>query len=146
MLKCYIWSTFLYGAETWTLNQDLKNKIEAFEMWCYRRMLKIKYTDHVSNDLVLAIARDQRKLLKVCHERKMRYFGHLVRAGGMLANICLGKIEGRRARGGQRMQWSKEIFKLAGVNSVGELVALARDREEWRIMVANPQNWGGHND
>ena len=139
MLKSYVWSTLLYGSEAWTLSKTLKNRIEAFEMWCYRRMLKIKYTEHVPNDLVLIHASAQRNLLNICHERKLRYFGHIVRAEGIQAKICLGKINGKRARGRQKLQWSTEIFQLANTSSIYELVEFARDRARLRVMAANLQ-------
>ena len=98
-LKCYIWSTLLYGAETWTLSQSLKNKIEAFEMWCYRRMLKISYTEHVSNDVVLIFAGAKRTLLKLCLKRKLEYFGHFVREGVCQQMYVWVKQEGRGREG-----------------------------------------------
>ena len=106
------------------------------------RKLKIKYTDHVSNDLVLAYMKTERTLLETCQVRKMKYFGHFVREGGLLANICLGKIEGRRARGRQRIQWAEDIRKRAGTTKIGDVVRLAHNRKEWRAMTANPHPLG----
>ena len=146
LLNCYVWSTFLYGSEAWTLTKTLKDRINAFEMWCYRRMLKVSYKEHVSNELVLIWAKTQRKLLTVCLDRKLRYFGHIVREEGQMANVCMGKISGKRARGRQRAKWTDNIFEHFGGEeekpNLGQLVGLARERRIWRSMVSNPQNWG----
>ena len=128
------------------MSKSMKNRINAFEMWYYRRMLKVKYTEHISNSLILIWANANRELLNTCRIRKMKYFGHILRAEGQLATICMGKLEGKKARGRQRLLWTGDIFDWAGTTSIRELCNLAKNRQEWRAIVANPQNWGRHPD
>ena len=78
-MKCYVWSILLYGLEAWTLKVSTMNKIEAFEMWCYRRILKIPWTDRVTNEDVLRSVSKERELLKIIKVRKTSYFGHIIR-------------------------------------------------------------------
>ena len=97
MIKCYVWSVLLYGCETWTLKVNTMNRLEAFEMWLHRRMLKIPWTDLVSNTEVLRRARAERELLSIVKVRKISYLGHVLRGGKyhLLHLILKGKIEGR---------------------------------------------------
>lgn len=78
-LRCYIWSTVLYGAEAWTLKTTSINKLEAFEMWCYRRILKIPWTDKVSNIEVLDRLGKEREIYLTIKKRKTAYLGHIMR-------------------------------------------------------------------
>ena len=80
--KCYIWSTLLYGAETWTLTKVTSNKLEAFEMWLYRRMLRISWKEHKTNADVLHKMKTKRSLLNTIKKRKCQYFGHIIREDG----------------------------------------------------------------
>ena len=75
-LRCYMWSTLLYGAETWTLSKRSMNKLEAFEMWTYRRMLKLSWIGHRSNGEVLQMLNIHRSLLNTIKKRILTYFGH----------------------------------------------------------------------
>nr|CAH7731963.1 unnamed protein product [Callosobruchus chinensis] len=81
IVECYVWSVLLYGAEAWTLKAPAINRIEAFEMWTLRRMLKISWTDHVRNDDVLRMAGlEDRELFEHIKKRKISYLGHIIRA------------------------------------------------------------------
>ena len=79
LLKCYIWSTLLYGCETWTLSKTLEKRIEAFEIWKFRRILKIAWANHKTNDEVLNMAKCKKSLLNIIMKRKLQYFGHIIR-------------------------------------------------------------------
>ena len=81
--KCYIWSTLLYGAETWTLTKVTSDKLEAFEMWLYRRMLRISWKEHKTNGEVLHKMKTKRSLLNTIKKRKCQYFGHIIRGNGV---------------------------------------------------------------
>jgi len=87
------------------LKQEQRENIEAFEMWCYRRALRISYVEHVSNDEVLSRMNQSRKLLNRVKSRKLKYFGHVVRHPSMEKDIMLGPMPGTRRQGGQRRQW-----------------------------------------
>lgn len=80
VVKCYVWTVLLYAIEAWTLKADIINKIEAFEMWVLRRMLKISWTEHVRNEDVLRMAQlEDRELFEDVKKRKISYLGHIVR-------------------------------------------------------------------
>jgi hypothetical protein len=79
LVKCYIWSIALYGAETWTLRAVHQKHLESFEMWCWRRMEKIRWTDHVKNEDVLLRVEEQRNILHEIRKRKANWIGHILR-------------------------------------------------------------------
>ena len=137
-LKAYIWSTLLYGAETWTLNKTLKSKIEAAEMWFYRRMLKISWVDRISNEEVLRRVNMPRTMLKVIRKRQMNFLGHVIRKE-KIEHLCLtGKVEGTRARGRQRIKYMDTIIEeIGGQTTRNNLIQLARDRPKWREVTAH---------
>ena len=94
-----------------------------------------------NDDVLLHMHQPQPSVLNHIRSRKMRYFGHIVREGGILYNIIMGKTEGKRARGRQRTGWMDDIMRWSSVSGgVSSLVECARDRLAWRSMVANPQN------
>ena len=100
-LKCYVWSTLLYGSEAWTLISKMLNKLEATEMWVLRRMQRISYTEHVTNVEVLRRANTKRKLLSEMVNRQVKFFGHVMRKEEMENLVTTGYVEGKRVRGRQ---------------------------------------------
>jgi len=94
LVKCYIWSIALYGAETWTLRSVYQKQLESFEMWCWRRMEKIRWTDHVSNEEVLLRVKEQRNILHEISKRKSNWIGHILRRNCLLQRVIEGKIKG----------------------------------------------------
>jgi len=95
LVKCYIWSIALYGAETWTLRAVDQKHLEIFEMWCWRRMEKISWTDHVINEEVLLRFKEQRNILHEISKRKANWIGHILRRNCLLQGVIKGKIKGR---------------------------------------------------
>ena len=95
LVKCYIWSIALYGAETWTLWLVNQKHLESFEMWCWRRMEKISWTDHVRNEDVLLRVREQRNIIHEINKRKANWIGHILRRNCLLQPVIEGKIKGR---------------------------------------------------
>ena len=96
-MKTYVWSTLTYGSEAWTLNKNMKNKINAAEMWFYRRMLKIPWTARVTNEEVLRRVNQERSLLRTIRKRQMEFLGHVIRREKIEYLYLTGMIEGRRA-------------------------------------------------
>jgi len=94
LVKCYIWSIALYGAETWTLRAVDQKHLESFEMWCWRRMEKISWTDHVRNEEVLLRVKEQRNILHEISKRKANWIGHILRRNCLLQRVTEGKIQG----------------------------------------------------
>jgi hypothetical protein len=94
LVKCYIWSILLYGAETWTLRAVDQKHLESFEMWCWRRMEKISWTDHVRNEEVILIVKKQRNILHEISKWKSNWIGHILRRNCLLRHVIEGKIKG----------------------------------------------------
>jgi hypothetical protein len=95
LVKCYIWSMALYGAEPWTLRAVDQKHVESFELWCWRRMEKISWTDHVRNEEVLLRVSEQRNILHEIRKRKANWIGHILHR-----NCLLNKLLKERYRGG----------------------------------------------
>ena len=138
LLKCFIWSVLLYGCEAWTLDQKLRRRIEAVEMWFLRRMQRIPWTARVTNVRVMEMAGVRRELLGTVRKRQLKFLGHLLRHDCLEKTVFLGMIEGRRARGRQRLKFGASLIEdIPGEVTVAGLVRLAQDRERWRSMVAH---------
>ena len=110
LVKCYTWSIRLYGAETWTLRAVDRKHLESFEMWCWRRMEKISWTDHVRSEEVLLRVKEQRNILHEIRKRKANWIGHILRRNCLLQRVFDGKIRGggievtgRRGRGRRKL-------------------------------------------
>jgi len=103
-------------------------------MWCYRRALRIRYVDHVSNDEVLKQVSQSRLLLEKTKSQKLRYFGHVARHPSLQNSITLGFMPGTRRQGGQRRQWTDDITDWAGLN-LPEVMTLANERRQYRQLV-----------
>jgi hypothetical protein len=97
LVKCYIWSIALYGVETWTLRKVDQKYLESFEMWCWRRMEKISWTDRVRHDEVLHRVKE-RNILHTIKRRKSNWIGHILRRNCLLKHVIEGKLEGRIER------------------------------------------------
>jgi len=94
LIKCYIWGMAFYGAETWTLRAADQKYLESFEMWCWGRMKKISWTDHVRNEEVLLRVNEQRNILHEIRKRKANWIGHILRRNCLLKQVIEGKIKG----------------------------------------------------
>jgi len=93
-MKCYIWSIALYGAETWTLRAVDQKHLESLEMWRWRRMENIRWTDHVRNEEVLLRVKEQRNILHEIRKRTANWIGHILRRNCLLQRVIEGKIQG----------------------------------------------------
>jgi len=93
-VKCYVWSIALYGAETWTLRAVDQKNLESFKMWCWRRMEKISWTDHVRKEDLLPRVKGQRNILHGIPKRKANWMGHILRRNCLLQRVTKGNIQG----------------------------------------------------
>ena len=131
VVKCYIWSVLLYGVETWSLKVRSMNRLEAFEMWTLRRMLRIPWTDRISNAEVLERAETDRELLRNVKRRKTGYLGHFLRGDKyeILRLLLCGRIDGKRPRGRKKLSWLRNIRQWSGVMDIGEIFRRARENK-----------------
>jgi hypothetical protein len=104
LVKCYIWSIAMYGAETGTLRKLAQKYLESFEMWCWRRMEKICWTNGVNNEAVLHRVKEEMNILHTIRRRKANWIGHILRRNYLLSHIIEGKIIETRRRGRRRKQ------------------------------------------
>ena len=133
VLKCYVWSTLLYCTETWTISSAMMKMLNAAEMWFFRRMLKIPWSDKVTNEEVLRRAHSEKALLNEIVRRQMKFFGHVIRKDEVENLVITGFIEGTRARGRQRETFLTYLNKMKETSPI-ELIRLARKRNEWREL------------
>ncbi|KAJ4428339.1 hypothetical protein ANN_24358 [Periplaneta americana] len=103
LVKCFVWSVALYGAETWTLRRSEEKRIEAFEMWVWTRMERVKWTDRIRNE-VLETVGEERMMLKLIRKRKRNWLDHWLRRNCLVKDPLEGMVNGRRVRGKRRYQ------------------------------------------
>ena len=134
IVQTLVFPVVLYGCESWTVRKVERKKIDAFELWCWRRMLRIPWTDKITNKDVLQRVGPVMSLEAMFLQQKLRYFGHVMRHEGMEKTIMLGMVEGVRKRGRQRMRFLDGIKEVTGMN-LEKLKEKTQDRIGWRTFV-----------
>ena len=135
LVKAIVFPVIMYGCERWTIKKAECRRIDAFELWCWRRLLRVPWTARRSNHSILKQISPGCSLEGLMLKLKLQYFGHLMqRADSSEKTLMLGKIEGRRRRGRQRMRWLDGIIDLMDT-CLGGLRELVMDREGWRAVV-----------
>ena len=138
-MRSLVTSIFLYACESWTLTAELHRKIQAMEMRCYRKILRISYKDHATNEEARAKIQQAIQpyddLLNIVKRRKLQWYGHVSRSSGLAKTILQGTVKGGRRQSRQRKRWEDNIWEWTGLEFAKSQRAVEY-RGKWRKLVA----------
>ena len=129
-----MFSVATYGSECWTLKKSDRKRIDSFELWCYRRLLRISWTEKKTNEEVLQKVNCEHRLFDIINARKLKFIGHILRSDNLDNVLLTGMVFGPRGRGRPKTRFWDDIRQLTGMGII-EAARLAQDRDGWRQMV-----------
>ena len=141
ILACYVFSALKYACESWTITKLLEKRIDAFEQWCYRWLMKISWKDKIRNEDVLKTVQEEKvQLWQKIIQQKLSYAGHVLRGTSVSSAlfICEGKFEGKKAWRCLRRMWVDDIYQCTSKRMNEEVKRVAMYRAAWRKLTHQP--------
>ena len=139
LMRSLVTSIFLYACESWTLTAELQRRIQAMEMRCYRRIIRISYKDHVTNEEVRAKIQQavgpHEDHLTIAKRRKLQWYGHVSLSSGLAKTILQGTVKGGRRQGRQTKRWEENLREWTDLE-FGEFQRAVENGRKWRKLVA----------
>ena len=132
LVNVLVFPIVLYGAQTWTMRKHERRKIDAFELWCWRRILRVSWMERKTNISIIETIKPEWTLESRVAKAALSYFGHVVRAGGMEDDVMLGRMNGARKRGRPRQRWLDTLKGNASIATISNMSRDAGDRAGWR--------------
>lgn len=135
LMRSLVFPIATYAAETWTMKIADRRRIDALEMWCYRRLLRIPWTAHRTNVSILQQLNIKKRLSSFISQQYLKYFGHIARKPEAMEKLIIeGKVEGRRPRGRSPSRWVDQLKHLTG-ETLQQAIHHAQDRDSWQMVV-----------